>query len=45
MLGVCTRLGKSMDLNRLLFQILFVVWSFNSLEIALIVYLILNFLL
>jgi len=45
MLGVCERLGKSLDLDPLLFQVFFILWSFNSLGTALIVYFLLNIIL
>jgi phage shock protein PspC (stress-responsive transcriptional regulator) len=45
MLGVCTRLGKRLDIDPIIFQILFIFWGLSSFGTALLVYIILYFLL
>lgn len=45
MLRVCTRLGKRLDIDPIILQIIFIIWGLNSFGTALLVYVILNLLL
>ena len=45
MLGVCTRLGKRLDIDPIIFQIIFIIWGVSSFGTALLVYVILYLLL